>query len=73
MEMVEVESSMIESIGHDETTSRMVIVFRNGYVYEFHMVPRSVFEEFINAESKGKFFMDNLKFSEYGRRIRKLD
>jgi hypothetical protein len=73
MEMIQVESSMIDSVGYEEATSRMVIVFTNGHVYEFHMVPKSVFDQFLQAESKGTFFMENLKFSQYGRRVNKLE
>ena len=73
MEMIDVESSMIDSIGYEEATSRLVIVFTNGHVYEFHMIPKRVFDQFLHAESKGTFFMDNLKFSQYGRRVSKLE
>jgi hypothetical protein len=72
MEMIEVKSSMIKSVGYDEKTSRLVIVFLNGHVYEFNLVPRSVFHEFLTTESKGKFFMERLKSSPYGHRFTKL-
>jgi hypothetical protein len=73
MEMNKVDSSMIDSIGYDQGSSTMVIVFRNGHVYEFHMIPLGVYEEFLRADSKGKFFMERLKFSRYGRRRTKLE
>ncbi|MGI8519154.1 MAG: KTSC domain-containing protein [Actinomycetota bacterium] len=72
MEMIEVESSMIYSIGYDGETSTMMIVFRNGQTYEFHLIPHRVYVDFLASESKGKFFMDHLKFSQYGRRVTKL-
>jgi len=54
------ESSRISGIGYDPATKRLAIRFKNksgpGNVYEYANVPPSVHEEFMVAESKGKFF-----------------
>ena len=68
MEMIPVSSSVIDSIGYDTTTSNLMVVFRDGHVYEFHMVPLHVWEAFLNAPSKGAFFNEMLKEGPYGQR-----
>lgn len=56
MKMVPVNSSVIESIGYDRLSSRLTVVFRDGHVYDFHLVPAHVYEEFLRSASKGGFF-----------------
>lgn len=68
MEMVSVDSSAIDSIGYEASTSNLMVVFRDGHVYEFHMVPLHVWNEFLVASSKGSFFNEMLKEGQYGRR-----
>lgn len=68
MEMLPVQSSVIDSIGYDQATSNLMVVFRDGHVYEFHMVPQHVWEEFLAASSKGAFFNEMLKEGPYGQR-----
>ncbi len=71
VEMIPVDSAMIDSIGYEDLSSTMMIVFRNGHVYEFHLIPRSLFNDFLHSESKGKYFMEKLKYSDYARRVTK--
>ena len=61
MEMIQVESSNIDSIGRDEATGVMRIQFQNGGLYAFKGVPISTFNEFLGAESKGKYFASQIK------------
>ncbi len=68
MKMVPVESTAIESIGYSQDSSSLTVIFRDGHVYEFHLVPRHVFEEFVHAPSKGSFFNEKLKSGPYGQR-----
>ena len=37
--------------------------FQGGRVYQYFDVPESVFQEFLSASSKGKFFHANIKGS----------
>lgn len=67
MKMTPVESSVIDSIGYDSQTSRLTVVFRDGHVYDFHLVPAHVYEEFLGSPSKGEFFNQRLKSGPYGR------
>jgi KTSC domain len=56
-----VASSAIQSIEFDELTNRLQIMFTNGKTYTYFAVPRSVYESFVNASSKGIFFNQFVK------------
>lgn len=68
MKMIEVESSVIDSVGYDHDSGTLMIVFRDGHVHELYLVPRHVYEELLEADSKGSFFNEKLKFGNYGQR-----
>lgn len=55
MERVPVESRALVSIGYEESTERLEIEFRNGRVYEYQRVPRSVYEWLLRVPNKGGF------------------
>ncbi len=67
MKMVPVKSSVIDSIGYESQTSRLTVVFRDGHVYDFHLVPTHVYEEFLRSSSKGEFFNRYLRAGPYGQ------
>ena len=56
MEIIQVESSNIDSIGYDEKSSTLLIGYKNGRSYHYYDVSAEIYEEFKNAVSKGKFF-----------------
>jgi hypothetical protein len=61
MEKQYVESSNIESIGYDSSNSILEIEFKNGSaVWQYLGVPESLYYEFLQAGSKGKFFHQNI-------------
>ena len=55
-----VESSALRSIGYDEEKMILEAEFKSGKVYQYNEVPMEVFQNLINAESKGKFFNQNI-------------
>jgi hypothetical protein len=59
--MPTVSSSAIQRIEFDELTHRLYITFTSGKTYTYYGVPRSVYERFVNAGSKGSFFNDHIK------------
>jgi hypothetical protein len=70
MEMVKVKSSNISAIGFESTSDRhaglantvtLRIEFSHGASYDYKAVPKIVFSEFVQSESKGKFFHANIK------------
>ena len=56
-----VTSSNIASIGYDTNTKTLEIEFKHSGVYLYHNVPIAVHKEFMGAESKGKYFAQNIK------------
>ncbi len=57
--MKSVSSSSISSIGYRRRL--MKVEFNSGRTYEFKSVPRSVFDQFIQSNSKGEFFNKNIR------------
>lgn len=56
MERTPVHSSNIRAIGYDEKEEVLEIEFNKGGVYQYENFPKEIFEMFLNAGSKGKFF-----------------
>lgn len=54
-----VESSSVESIGHDG--AHMHVKFKNGHTYQFDDVPLETFEKARTAESVGRFINAHVK------------
>ncbi len=61
MEKKYVESSMIRSIGYDPENSTLEIEFNGGEVWHYFDVPESLWYEFENSDSFGKFFHREIK------------
>lgn len=62
MEMIKVSSSDLRSVGYDELTQTLVIVFHNGsYAYQYPNVPKEIYEGLMNASSKGRYFHRAIK------------
>ena len=62
MRRVNVKSSNIKSIGHNFLTKNMEIEFNGGNIYRYKKVPRHVFKDMLDSDSKGKFFWQNIRF-----------
>ncbi|MFA5037193.1 MAG: KTSC domain-containing protein [Candidatus Izemoplasmatales bacterium] len=56
-----VESSNISEVGHDIATDTLVVLFHHGGMYAYDDVPRQVYNDFLSADSAGKFFIANVK------------
>ena len=55
-----VESSMIAAAGYEPDTKTLFVLFNSGVVYEYHDVPRDIYDQLMAAESKGRFMNDNV-------------
>lgn len=66
MERQYVESSNLLSIGYDASLSILEIEFKTSQIWQYYDVPESLWYEFENSGSKGKFFWANIrgKYSE---------
>lgn len=61
VEMKPVESSQVKAVGYDPAASELFIEFTRGAVYVYRGVPRDVYDRFLAAESKGRFFSQEIK------------
>lgn len=61
MERIPVSSSNVGSIGFEPSTSTLEVEFNNGRIYQYYGVPEHVYEEFIQAASKGTYLNHNIK------------
>lgn len=65
--MYDVESNNIKSIGWED--NKLEVEFNSGSIYEYDDVPEDIYDEFINAPSKGKYFHRHIKYGYNYRRI----
>ena len=61
MDRVPVTSSSIASAGYSAEASTLEVEYRNGLVYQYFAVPKSVFESLLEAASKGKFVSKHIR------------
>ena len=55
MERTPVFSSTILSVGYDEGTETLEIEFKNGGIYQYYNVPKTIYEQMMASDSKGKY------------------
>lgn len=60
---VRVKSSNIHSVGYDSTHKVLQVEFLNGSIYQYYNVPENVYNELMQASSKGKYFNSKVSFS----------
>ncbi|MES1210927.1 MAG: KTSC domain-containing protein [Acidobacteriota bacterium] len=51
-----VVSSAITSLGYDPERETLEVEFQSGNVYRYFAVPRQIYEDFLQASSKGRYF-----------------
>lgn len=61
MERTPVDSSNISSIGYDEDSNTLEVEFHSGAVYQYFDVPLNVYQEIMEAGSKGQYFAQHIK------------
>ncbi len=61
MERNFIESSMIRSIGYESEMCVLEVEFNSGAIWQYSNFPESLWYEFENASSKGKFFHNEIK------------
>jgi hypothetical protein len=55
MKLVPVESSMLLAVGYDAAAKELEVVFSSGAVWRYRDVPRKVYRELLDADSKGSY------------------
>lgn len=61
MTTVQVQSSTIKSLSYDESKEQMQILFKGGERYLYEEFPIELWNQFINSESKGRYFNSRIK------------
>ncbi len=61
MEMTNVDSRNVESVGYDENSSTLQVEFKNGGMYQYFDVPEDVFIGLRDADSVGRYLNANIK------------
>ena len=61
MKRQSVESSNLASIGYDVENEILEVEFNHGGIYQYFDVPENVYEELMNADSHGSYFVHNIK------------
>ena len=69
MDYKPVTSSNIAEIGFDSADLALGVKFKNGGEYIFLGVSEEVYNQFLNAESAGKFFASNIKGKYSGSKV----
>lgn len=60
-EMIYVDSSNIEAIGYDDDAQELHVRFLSGVSYVYQGVPRQIFDDLMQAASKGSFLNREVK------------
>jgi hypothetical protein len=61
MNRIALESRTVASAGYDDPSATMEVEFVEGRVYRYFVVPRSVFDALLTADSVGRFFQEHIR------------
>ena len=61
MDRYSVASSNISTVGYDEQFETLEVEFLNGSIYQYYNVPRNLYEQLMQAGSKGRFLNTYIK------------
>ena len=65
MDRTPVQSSNLASVGYDSDNMVLEIEFLKGGIYQYSNVAEQIYNDLINASSKGKYFDQNIKKAGY--------
>ena len=61
MKWTPMESRAFQAAAYAERQALLCLLFRSGEVYRYFDVPRGQYQEFLAAESKGRYFGRNIR------------
>lgn len=61
LNMVQLRSSVINSVGYDAKAMVLVVRFNEGAIYRYYYVPEWVYQGFLAAGSPGRFYNFRVK------------
>lgn len=56
-----VSSSNVTAFGYDPTSNTLAVSFKGGSMYDYPNVPPEVHQAFADAESKGSYFLKQIR------------
>jgi hypothetical protein len=56
-----VDSQSVRSIGYDKRSQTLEVEFKSGTVYRYASVPLQLWSDFLQAQSKGRFFQQHVR------------
>jgi hypothetical protein len=59
--MLHVESSVLRFVQYDDEARELDIAFTSGKIYRYRDVPAEIYDELLEAESKGGYFNGHIK------------
>lgn len=68
MHRLPVESSSIDSVGYEKKV--LEVSFRNGGLYQYFDVPEELLVMLLQADSKGRFFNQNIRGRYASKRLK---
>lgn len=69
MQWIQVSSTAIDALFYELKKENLFVRFTTGKIYEYVDVSQKIYHDFLNAESKGKFFNFYIKNHYEYRRI----
>lgn len=61
MKWTQVKSSALQAAAYAESEALLYLLFRSGDVYRYFDVPRWQYDQFLAADSKGRYFGHNIR------------
>lgn len=61
MNVQPVASANVSAIGYDDASLTLEVHFTSGLMYQYFDVPRSIYDELMNAPSKGQYLNLNIR------------
>ena len=59
--VTEIDSSFIQSAEYDKSTKKLILRMKNGSQYVYENISPKRFKNFMNSDSKGKYFNEYIK------------
>ena len=72
MDWLTIDSKMLSSLAYDAEKQILHLRFRTGEVYRYFDFPGENYQEFLDAESRGKYFLSNIRDRFRYERLAKL-
>ncbi|KOY87248.1 hypothetical protein AD998_14795 [bacterium 336/3] len=60
MENEKIDSSMIAFVSYKKNEQILEVTFQNQTIYEYYKVPEELYEQFMEASSKGQFMNQHI-------------